>query len=219
MDAARELAQLADRELELVDGVGEHLVELGRRRRPPSRFCAARSSSASATSRCWAPSWMSRSIRRRCSSPAATIRARDSWTCASCARSSASRRAFSSASRAAAPAASSSSRLVAQARIVDDRGERLAVVLELRDRPARAVGRQRDRMAVRVGIGVALRQPERDLERRVADRLGECRPELVRGHAIQVRIRSPTCATASLEDSSPARSATGSAIWPITCHQ
>ena len=41
MDAARELAQLADRELELVDGVGEHLVELGRHVGPePLLGCA-----------------------------------------------------------------------------------------------------------------------------------------------------------------------------------
>ena len=74
----------------------------------PRRSWAARSSSASATSRCCAPSWMSRSIRRRSSSPAATIRRRDSCTRPSCARSSAARRAFSSARRAAMPAASSS---------------------------------------------------------------------------------------------------------------
>ena len=39
--------------------------------------CASRSSSPSEMRRCWVPSWRSRSMRRRVSSAAATIRARD----------------------------------------------------------------------------------------------------------------------------------------------
>src|SRR4051812_46257459 len=38
------------------------------------------SDSATATRRCWAPSWRSRSILRRASAAAATMRARDSWS-------------------------------------------------------------------------------------------------------------------------------------------
>ena len=55
-----------------------------------------------------APSCRSRSSRRRSSSPARTIRARDSRNSASCARSSACSRSFSKAKWAADPAASSS---------------------------------------------------------------------------------------------------------------
>ena len=46
----------------------------------PAVRCALRNCNPSATRRCCAPSWMSRSIRRRSSSAAVTMRARDSWT-------------------------------------------------------------------------------------------------------------------------------------------
>ncbi len=54
------------------------------------------------TSRCWVPSWRSRSIRRRSASVASTSRARDACSSTSRARSSACRRSFSSARLAAA---------------------------------------------------------------------------------------------------------------------
>ena len=76
MQAARELAQLVEREAELVTGAPSRMV-----RAPAgseSSFASAiRSDSASETSRCCAPSWRLRSRRRRSTSPAVTIRARD----------------------------------------------------------------------------------------------------------------------------------------------
>ena len=81
-----------------VDAAGElaQLVQRARSPRRPGRSscaasssasggtaaCAARSCSASETSRCWAPSCRSRSMRRRASSAAATIRAREAVSCA-----------------------------------------------------------------------------------------------------------------------------------------
>ena len=71
------------------------------------RFWSNRSCSATATSRCWAPSWRLRSSRRRSESPASTIRAREPLSSSSRARSSTFSRTFSSAI-AAAPATASS---------------------------------------------------------------------------------------------------------------
>ena len=65
-----------------------------------------RSCSDRATSRCWAPSWRSRSSRCRSASPAATIRRRDACSSASRASDSARRDSFSSAMAAAARTAS-----------------------------------------------------------------------------------------------------------------
>ena len=104
VNAAGKLAQLRDR---LVD-----LVARARRARPARprspRAAAMPSASESVTSRCWAPSWRLRSIRRRSASVAATMRVRDARTSASCARTSAARRSFSSTSPAVARTASTS---------------------------------------------------------------------------------------------------------------
>ena len=59
-------------------------------RRSRARCSAIRRFSASATSRCWAPSWRSRSIRRRSASAAAMIRERASCSSVTCAVSSGS---------------------------------------------------------------------------------------------------------------------------------
>ena len=66
-------------------------------RRACSRACC--SVRVTPIRRCWAPSWRSRSIRRRSASPAATSRVRDARTSSSCARTVAVRRAFSRAKR------------------------------------------------------------------------------------------------------------------------
>ena len=89
MDAARQLAQLGEARAELVDRLGQHRLEaLVGAARPRRR--AELSRSLSATSRDCAPSWRSRSRRRRSASPASTIRARDARSSARLARSSAS---------------------------------------------------------------------------------------------------------------------------------
>ena len=73
-DAVRELAQLGERGAQL--GLG--LVERrGARLVAPRSARSSRSASESATSRCCAPSWRSRSSRRRSASPASTMRARE----------------------------------------------------------------------------------------------------------------------------------------------
>ena len=73
---ASELAQLLERQRELVARAGEDLRHGGRIGCRASTW-ASRSASESETRRCWAPSWRFRSSRRRSSSPAATIRPRD----------------------------------------------------------------------------------------------------------------------------------------------
>ena len=89
VDAAGELAQLPDRDLDLRRG----LVRRRDRRRgsapspsPPSRARSRRSASDSETRRCWAPSWRSRSSRRRSASAASRILARDRLSSASAVR-------------------------------------------------------------------------------------------------------------------------------------
>ncbi len=78
----------------------------------PSRSAEARPSRHSyerASNRCWAPSWRSRSRRRRAASPVSTILDRDSTSSRSWASTAAFRRSLSIASRAAAPIVRSSS--------------------------------------------------------------------------------------------------------------
>ena len=110
MDPARELAQLGRRAWP-----GPRSPRRAARRRargrPRASPRASRSVSARPTRCCCAPSWRSRSIRRRASSPAATIRARD-------ARSSSS---AASRSRDVADVAEEDGRAAALAR---DRGDR-----------------------------------------------------------------------------------------------
>ena len=76
MDPERDLAEVVERVREPVDDVGQLARDAARA--PRAAFaCAARSSSASETSCCCAPSCRSRSIRRRVASAVATIRARE----------------------------------------------------------------------------------------------------------------------------------------------
>src|SRR3954447_15005000 len=82
---------------------------------PRTRVFSRRRSSASATSCCWAPSWRSRSRRRRAASPASTMRTRETRSSSTRARRSAFRRSLSSARAAAAAAAWTSSGPVSSA--------------------------------------------------------------------------------------------------------
>ena len=108
MDALRELAQLLDRDLELVGGRREQPLDLrvAARRRAAAGRCGARARARRAAAA------RRRGGRARFAAaprPAAvTMRARDSCTVSSCARTSACSRALTSASRAAAATASTS---------------------------------------------------------------------------------------------------------------
>ena len=106
MDPARELAQLGER---LASSSLAAVTSSSARRVVADAAASRRSCSASATSRCWAPSCRLRSSRRRSASPAATIRSREAWSSASRISDSACRCSFSSAIAAAARTASTSS--------------------------------------------------------------------------------------------------------------
>ena len=93
-------------------------------------------------------------------------RARDSRSSPSCERSSAWRRSFSSATRAAVPTASSSSGWLEQDGVVDDGRE---VVADERHGPVRAA-RKHDLLPGVVDPGALLRQPQRELQSRIAQR-------------------------------------------------
>ena len=139
--------------------VVERLLDVGRRaragrRRPSSSARSAASSSLirSATSRCWAPSCRSRSIRRRSSSAAAWMRPRDSRTSRSSAAVCAERRWLSSVMSAYDVAVSTnarSSRSAASWTIAGDaaarrRGRRSGSERR-RPRPGPSPGRRRRR--------------------------------------------------------------------------
>ena len=167
MDPAGELAQLGDRLPRPRPGRGTAAPAS-----PASPREAARPSvSESVTSRCWAPSWRLRSIRRRSASSAATIRARDARTSASWARTSAARRSFSSTSPAvartdstSAGSSSSAGSWTSAATSSPPRGDQ-------RDRPVRRL-RQLDRPAAGVDVA-AVGEAVRNVERRVAEHARE----------------------------------------------
>ena len=69
---------------------------------------------------------------------------------------------------------------------MDDRGQRLSCVLELRD-GAGPLGRQLHGGSGRVCEHGALREPERDLERRVAQRPGQSAAELSRRRMLELQ--------------------------------
>ena len=216
MDAVRELAQLFERDGELL----LRLRDRGPQRRPRSSAVSARPSpNESASRRCCAPSCRFRSRRRRSSSAASTIRARDARSSSTVARSSAWSRSFSSAIPAAAPAACTSSRLVVERRVVDDRRNPPTAAIDPRDRAPRIVVRQLDRPTVDVDVARRLRQPVGDLERVVAERtrqaLAQAGPAPAPDRARRPGRRHPN--RASRLRSSPARKPSGTqpnaAIW------
>ena len=75
--------------------------------------------------------------------------------------------------------------LVAQSRIVDERCDRLAVVLEPCHRALGPVGRQRGGLPGCVGVCVTLGSPEQHLERRVAERSRELVADPLRRRAAE----------------------------------
>ena len=86
VDAANQVADLLERRLGLLVG-GDHQLAPGLGSVSSFSFAAPRSA-ASATSRCWAPSWRSRSIRRRSASALSTaavrlVSSRSTWAACS----------------------------------------------------------------------------------------------------------------------------------------
>ena len=140
MDAAREVAQLVEAEPELVDAGVEQRGRLGVR---GARMRARRRLSARATSRDWAPSWRSRSRRRRSALAAWTMRAREASSSTSRARNSASSRWLSRARRRGAGGAHRS-RSCARSWTITATERPVA---DLRRRPAGRPRRQLDRRA------------------------------------------------------------------------
>ena len=156
---------------------------------PPGRRRAARSArsgslctlpwarrmvSESATSRCWAPSCRLRSSRRRSAVPASTIRAREARSSSTRARSCACRRSFSIARPAAAAterSSSGSSHSVRSCTIAPTRRPSSST----RRHGARRVvlGGQLDHVAVGVDPAALVVEPEDELQRAVAERVGE----------------------------------------------
>ena len=136
--------------------------------------CASRSVSERATSRCWAPSCRLRSSRRRSCVPASTIRAREVRSSSTRARSWACRRSFSIARPAAAATEPSRSGLLLQRRVVHDRADAAALELDRRPRASGVVvARQLDRVALGVDPAALVLEPEHELERAVAERVGQ----------------------------------------------
>ena len=183
MDATRELAQL----LQDVSNLDLGLVEQTRvaSASPVDRDRSSCSVIPIPSSRCWAPSCRSRSSRRRSSSPARTMRARESRSSSSCARSSACSRSFSSASRAAEPAASSSAGWSSSTG---------SWMIAASSSPTSVTARSRrveagSSSTLLVRPDAALRQPERELERRVADRPRERVADAARTDALELRRR------------------------------
>ena len=177
MDAVRELPQLGHRLAELRLG----FVEARKLRScsGPSRLRTRRSASESPTRRCWAPSWRSRSSRRRSASPASMMRAREERRSSSWARASAWRRSFSSARRAADATSSTSSGLSRRSarwtRSATGRPSRTSGVTA---RPSERSGVDRPPARVRVA---ALADRVGDLELRVGQSLGEPVPQAAGG--------------------------------------
>ena len=132
-------------------------------------------------SRCWAPSWRSRSSRRRSPSLAATIRRRESCRSRSESFQAASSWAFSCASSATAPAAAQQLGLLGQLRIVHDRRRRAPVALDLGQHAPRR--RVRERRAVGVDPAVASGPAEPEPQAGVAERLAQHRFQLIRRRA------------------------------------
>ena len=184
MDAARELAQLLQRlascSLAVVTSAS---AEEGSRRMPA---WIRRSCSASATSRCCAPSCRLRSSRRRSASPAATIRCRDA--CSSASRACDLGVQVLVLQRDGGGGADGLDELgiLVERRVVDERGDLAAVALDGGDRAVAAVGRQDDRVAVAVDVRVPLREPVGHHERRIAERPRQRVLERAAAHRPQV---------------------------------
>ena len=106
---------------------------------------------------------------------------RDSRSSTSWARSSAWRRAFSSASRGGACRLEERG-LVDEVELVDDDGEPVADV----GRVAALAGRQVQRLALLVDPRPAVREPEPDLQRWVSDGTGERLANLSRLHVVEL---------------------------------
>ena len=167
MDAAREGPELVERADDLGVGFREKLVD--RRRSSPSRPRASWSARRIPSRRCWAPSWRSRSSRRRSASPASTMRAREARTSASWAlQLGLQARVLEREARGGADGLEELG-LVRERRVVDERGDAPPVVLEHGD-GASLASRHVERAPAGIDVALVCGQPERELEGRVGER-------------------------------------------------
>jgi putative oxidoreductase len=128
------------------------------------------------TSRCCTPSWRSRSRRRRSDSATSTTWARDR----SSSRTRAQRRLellVLHGERRDAGDALDHVLLVRLGRVVEDRPHRPPVALDQRDAPALAGPRQANRQAPLVAVAASLGEPVGHLDRVLAERADERRPQ------------------------------------------
>ena len=136
----------------------------------------------SATSRCWPPSWRSRSIRRRSLSAAARMRARDSCSSSLDVSTRSARRWFSSQTSAKPPTASRNARCSLQPGVVDQCGHRARVGLDDGDRAVGVVRGAGRRPPVGGDPAVRAARPGvHELERGVHDHLGDRAAALLGG--------------------------------------
>ena len=105
-------------------------------------------------------------------------------------------------------------RLLQQRRVVDDRGDAAAVVLDLGDGPWRAGRGQLDGAPVGVDVAAGIRQPVGERELTVAERLGERVADARRPHALDQRADRARPREARAQR--PARNANGTAVTHAT---
>ena len=186
---------------------------VGVRRRAGLR--ASRRSSASATSRCWAPSWRSRSSRRRSASAAWTIRAREAPQLLDPrAQRGLEPLVLERQRRPRRRPRRRSRRSIAERGIADQRADRATVVLDDAGQAALPRAVELDRVPRVVDPAAARRAASRRAERGVAERVGEhvARGTAARPAARASRVeqrRRPRPARESRERSRPSRKRTG----------
>ena len=192
MDAARQLAQLLQR-ARPARRARRRACRRGRVRAVSSRRLASPSCSESATRRCWAPSCRSRSRRRRSNiddlhQPRARglqlVEARAQLGLQALVLQ---RQRGRGGHRAHEPG------LVGQRGVVDDRADADALALDLGHRAARARLGQLDRAPVVGDVVAGRRAPVDELERAVAERVGQRDPsERSASGLLRRSISSPT---------------------------
>ena len=141
-------------------------------------------------SRCWAPSWMSRSIHLRSLSALAAIRARESCSSRKSRSVSAARRWLSSVSAAHERGGVAERWLVSERRVVDQAADDPVSVPDLGQTSPGAGRRRRQRLPL--VIDPAARAAIDDFERRVLERVRQRAPQLLGRQRAPQPSRQPT---------------------------
>ena len=185
MDAARELAELADGELQLADRVGQHVVQLG------AELAAEPLLRSPQLEGERDEPLLGAVVEVALDPPPLVVAGGDDSGPRLLHLRRAGRGARPGAVRSRARAArrhrpSRGAAVLAQARVVDERRERLPVALEHRHRPTDPGAGSVDWPSLRIGVRIPLGQPERELEARIVQGAGERVAELLGRHAIEV---------------------------------